>query len=169
MVVNFSLLLLSGVLISCGVYLILDRAMTKMVMGLLLLGNGVNLLLLMSGGSAGSPPIMGRDSEVYGDKVADPLAQGMILTAIVISMAMTAFILTLAYRQYRYRTEDIIEDDTEDAAVAARPPVASAAPDHDASDDPTTGRVTDKGDAFGPKSFEAPITSTPNEKKEDEE
>lgn len=157
MVANLFLLLAAASLISAGVYLMLDRAMTKMLMGILLLGNGANLLILMSGGSAGSPPIMNRDSEVYDDNIADPLAQGMILTAIVISMAMTAFILTLAYRQYRYRTADVIEDDTEDAAIAARPSTASAAPDHDASDDPETGRMTSEGDSFGPKSFEAPV------------
>lgn len=157
MVANLFLLLAAASLISAGVYLMLDRAMTKMLMGILLLGNGANLLILMSGGSAGSPPIMNRDSEVYDDNIADPLAQAMILTAIVISMAMTAFILTLAYRQYRYRTADVIEDDTEDAAIAARPSTASAAPDHDASDDPETGRMTSEGDSFGPKSFEAPV------------
>jgi len=100
---------------------------------------------------------LGLDSEVYDDVIADPLAQAMILTAIVISMAMTAFILTLAYRQYRYRTADVIEDDVEDAAIAARPATASAAPDHDASDDPETGRMTSEGDSFGPRSFEAPV------------
>lgn len=157
MVANLFLLIAAGTMISAGVYLMLDRAMTKMLMGVLLMGNGANLLLLMSGGSAGSPPIMNRDSEVYHDRIADPLAQAMILTAIVISMALTAFILTLAYRQYRYRTADLIEDDTEDAAIAARPSTASAAPDHDASDDPETGRMTSEGDSFGPKSFEAPV------------
>ncbi|MGP6174668.1 Na(+)/H(+) antiporter subunit C [Corynebacterium sp. A21] len=157
MVANLFLLLAAASLISAGVYLILDRAMTKMLMGILLLGNGANLMILIAGGSAGSPPIMNRDSEVYGDTIADPLAQAMILTAIVISMALTAFILTLAYRQYRYRTADVIEDDTEDAAIAARPSTASAAPDHDASDDPETGRLTSEGDSFGPKSFEAPV------------
>jgi len=139
------------------VYLVLDRAMTKMMLGLMLIGNGANLLILQAGGQAGSPPIVGRDSEVYDDVIADPLAQAMILTAIVISMAMTAFILTLAYRQYRYRTADVIEDDVEDAAIAARPATASAAPDHDASDDPETGRMTSEGDSFGPRSFEAPV------------
>ena len=157
MVANLFLLIAAGSMIAAGVYLMLDRAMTKMMMGILLLGNGANLLILMSGGSAGSPPIMNRDSEVYDDRIADHLAQAMILTAIVISMAMTAFILTLAYRQYRYRTADLIEDDTEDAAIAARPSTASAAPDHDASDDPETGRLTSEGDSFGPKSFEAPV------------
>lgn len=157
MVANLFLLLAAGTLVSAGVYLVLDRAMTKMMLGLMLIGNGANLFLLQAGGSAGSPPIMHRDSEVYDETIADPLAQAMILTAIVISMAMAAFILTLAYRQYRYRTADVIEDDTEDAAIAARPVAASAAPDHDASDDPETGRMTSEGDAFGPKSFEAPV------------
>ncbi|MCS5479689.1 Na(+)/H(+) antiporter subunit C [Corynebacterium sp. YIM 101645] len=157
MVANLVLLLAAGTLISTGVYLVLDRAMTKMMLGLMLIGNGANLLILQAGGSAGSPPIMGRESLLYGEKIADPLAQAMILTAIVISMAMTAFILTLAYRQYRYRTADVIEDDIEDAAIAARPATASAAPDHDASDDPATGRMTSEGDSFGPRSFEAPV------------
>lgn len=157
---NLFLLLASGVLVGCGVYLLLDRAMTKMVLGLLLIGNGANLLLLQAGGQAGSPPIDGRESHPYGEQIADPLAQAMILTAIVISMAMTAFILTLAYRQYRYRTADVLEDDTEDtaiAAIAARPGKASAAPDHDASNDPATGRATKEGDQFGPAFFEEPV------------
>ncbi|WP_080796748.1 Na(+)/H(+) antiporter subunit C [Corynebacterium pacaense] len=157
MVANLFLLLAAGGLIASGVYLLLDRAMTKMIMGLMLIGNGANLLILASGGAAGSPPIRGRESEIYGDRIADPLAQAMILTAIVISMAMTAFMLSLAYRQYRYRTEDFIEDDTEDVAISVRPAVASAAPDHDASDDPETGRMTSEGDEFGPQSFEAPL------------
>lgn len=154
---NLFLLLAAGVLVAAGVYLLLDRAMTKMLLGLLLLGNGANLFLLQSGGSAGSPPIDGRDSEPFGTEIADPLAQAMILTAIVISMALTAFILTLAYRQYRYRTDDIIERDEEDRAIAARPKTPAAAPDHDASDDPETGRMSSEGDAFGPRSFEDPV------------
>ncbi|MDU0479001.1 Na(+)/H(+) antiporter subunit C [Staphylococcus chromogenes] len=149
-------MLASAVLIGAGVYLLLERAMTKMLMGLLLMGNGTNLLILTSGGGAGAPPIQGRDSAIVAQD-SDPLAQAMILTAIVISMAMTAFILALAYRQYRYRTADFLQDDTEDTAVAKRPPTASAAPDHDASDDPTTGRPTSIGDNFGPSSFEQPI------------
>lgn len=157
---NFFLLLAAGVLVACGVYLMLDRAMTRMLMGILLIGNGVNLLILQAGGSAGSPPIDGRDSAPHGEAIADPLAQAMILTAIVISMAMTAFILTLAYRQYRYRLADFLEDDVEDAAVAAiaaRSGNASAAPDHDASSDPATGRATKQGDKFGPEFFEEPV------------
>ena len=156
MIANLFLLIACGVLISCGVYLLLERAMTKMLLGLLLLGNGANLLMLTAGGGAGAPPIAGRKSTLSGTD-ADPLAQGMILTAIVISMAMTAFILALAFRQYRYRTADLIGDDTEDTAIAHRPDTASAAPDHDASADPETGRATGHGDDFGPDSFERPV------------
>lgn len=154
---NLFLLIGAGVLVATGVYLMLDKALTRMIMGLLLLGNGANLLLLQSGGQAGSPPIIGRMSSLFGERIADPLAQAMILTAIVISMAMVAFMLALAYRQYRYRTDDIIERDEEDRAIAARPKTAAAAPDHDASDDPETGRMSSEGDAFGPRSFEDPV------------
>lgn len=159
---NLFLLIGSGVLIAAGVYLMLDRAMTRMIMGVLLIGNGANLLLLQSGGQAGAPPILGRDSTLFADS-ADPLAQAMILTAIVISMAMSAFMLALAYRQYRYRTDDIIERDEEDRAIAARPSLPAAAPDHDRSDDPETGKPSETGDSFGPRSFETPVKEADDE------
>src|SRR5699024_10900897 len=92
---NLMFLLASGAMMAAGVYLVLDRAMTIMLLGILLIGNAVNLIIIQAGGSAGSPPIMGRESTPYGEDIADPLAQAMILTAIVISMALTAFILTL--------------------------------------------------------------------------
>ena len=79
---NLFLLIGSGVLIACGVYLILDRALTRMIMGVLLIGNGANLLILQAGGQAGSPPILGRESTVF-DHTADPLAQAMILTCLL--------------------------------------------------------------------------------------
>ena len=160
---NLFLLIGSGVLIASGVYLMLDRAMTRMIMGVLLIGNGANLLLLQSGGQAGSPPSVGRESTLF-DHSADPLAQAMILTAIVISMAMSAFMLALAYRQYRYRTDDIIERDEEDRAIAARPSLPAAAPDHDRSDDPETGRPSETGDSFGPRSFETPVKEADDER-----
>ncbi len=157
MVANLFLLLACGVLVGCGSFLLMERAMTRMLLGLLLMGNGIILLMLTAGGGAGAPPIIGRNSTLQLTN-SDPLAQAMILTAIVIAMAMNAFILALAYRQYRYRTADLIENDPEDRAIASRPKIHAAAPDHDASADPTTGKLTESGDAFGPESFEAPLT-----------
>src|SRR5699024_12310803 len=50
MIINFVLLAAVAVLMAAGVYLFLDRALTKMLMGLLLMGNGINLFILMGGG-----------------------------------------------------------------------------------------------------------------------
>ena len=77
-------LMLIGGLTSAGVYLLLERNLTRMLLGLLLIGNAINLLILTVGGPSGNPPIHGRTSNGE-TTTADPLAQGMILTAIVIT------------------------------------------------------------------------------------
>jgi multicomponent Na+:H+ antiporter subunit C len=108
---------LIGVLISAGVYLLLERNLTRMLLGLLLIGNAINLLILTVGGTSGNPPIRGRTSD--GDTTtADPLAQGMILTAIVITMGIAAFVLALTYRSYRLNTAEEVGDDPEDTRVS---------------------------------------------------
>jgi multicomponent Na+:H+ antiporter subunit C len=110
-------LVLIGGLISTGVYLMLERNLTRMLLGLLLIGNAVNLLILTVGGPSGNPPIHGRTSN--GDTTtADPLAQGMILTAIVITMGIAAFVLALTYRSYRLNTAEEVSDDPEDTRVS---------------------------------------------------
>ncbi|MGV9802549.1 Na(+)/H(+) antiporter subunit C [Mycobacterium sp. NPDC003449] len=110
-------LILIGGLTSTGVYLLLERNLTRMLLGLLLIGNAVNLLILTVGGAAGNPPIRGRASN-GSENTADPLAQGMILTAIVISMGIAAFVLALAYRAYRLTTVEEVSDDPEDTRVS---------------------------------------------------
>src|SRR3977135_4085002 len=110
-------LVLIGGLISVGVYLLLERNLTRMLLGLLLIGNAINLLILTVGGPSGNPPIHGRPSN--GETTpADPLAQGMILTAIVITMGIAAFVLALTYRSYRLTTEEEVTDDPEDRRVS---------------------------------------------------
>jgi len=110
-------LILIGALTSCGVYLLLERNLTRMLLGLLLIGNGINVLILTVAGPSGNPPIRGRTSAGE-TTTADPLAQGMILTAIVISMGLAAFVLALTYRSYRLTTAEDIENDAEDRRVA---------------------------------------------------
>ncbi|MBV7295956.1 Na(+)/H(+) antiporter subunit C [Corynebacterium sp. TAE3-ERU12] len=157
MIINFTLLATAGVLLAAGTYLLLDRAITRMLMGLLLMGNGINVFILATSGPPGKPPIRGHGPNPSAE-VADPLPQALILTAIVIMLGLSAFILALAYRQHRYRAGDHIQDDREDRALAARrADDPSLAPDHDRSDDPTTGKPTGAGDQFGPESFEKPL------------
>jgi len=110
-------LVLVGGLISVGVYLLLERGLTRMLLGLLLIGNAVNLLMLMVGGPSGNPPVRGRFSDGE-TATADPLAQGMILTAIVISMGIAAFVLSLIYRTYRLTTDEEVVNDPEDTRVS---------------------------------------------------
>lgn len=109
--------ILIGGLTSTGVYLLLERNLTRMLLGLLLIGNAANLLILTVGGKAGNPPIRGRTSD-GATTDADPLAQGMILTAIVISMGLSAFVLALIYRSYRLTTVEEVGDDPEDTRVS---------------------------------------------------
>jgi multicomponent Na+:H+ antiporter subunit C len=110
-------LVLIGGLVSTGVYLLLERNLTRMLLGLLLIGNAINLLILTVGGTSGNPPIRGRTSDGE-TTTADPLAQGMILTAIVIAMGMAAFVLALTYRSYRLTTAEEVSDDPEDTRVS---------------------------------------------------
>ncbi|HUO39235.1 MAG TPA: Na(+)/H(+) antiporter subunit C [Mycobacterium sp.] len=110
-------LILIGALTSTGVYLLLERNMTRMLLGLLLVGNAVNLLIITVGGPSGNPPIHGRTSDDR-TATADPLVQGMVLTAIVITMGLAAFVLALAYRSYRLTTEEEVGNDPEDTRVS---------------------------------------------------
>ena len=83
-----------GVLTASGVYLLLRARVFPVVMGLTLLSYAVNLFLFGMGRlGTGIPAVLGRASEY-----ADPLPQALVLTAIVIGFAMTAFVLVLALR-----------------------------------------------------------------------
>lgn len=104
-----------GVLVATGVYLILERSLTRIIIGLVLLSNGINLLLLVAGGAAGGPPIIGLTPV---DEMSDPLPEALILTAIVITLGMTAFLLALAYRSWQLHGHDEVQDDVEDRRIA---------------------------------------------------
>ena len=88
----------AGALFSAGLYMILRRSLTKILVGLLLLGYAVNLLLFNSAAlTPGSPPILSLPETV---PVADPVPQALILTAIVISFGITAFAVGLVRQVY---------------------------------------------------------------------
>ena len=106
-----------GGLYAAGVYLLLDRSLTRVLLGFVLLGNATNLLLLSTGGPAGLAPILGySDPEQFND----PLPQALILTAIVITFGVSAFVLAIIHRSWRLVREEVVGTDEEDRRVAAR-------------------------------------------------
>jgi multicomponent Na+:H+ antiporter subunit C len=119
MSVNLTLLTVMGALYACGIYLIMERSLTRVLLGLMLLTNATNLLILATGGYAGLAPMFSKDTEP-GD-YSDPLPQALILTSIVISFAVTAFMLGIIYRTWVLARRDEIQDDVEDIRVAETP------------------------------------------------
>ncbi|MGE4273746.1 MAG: Na(+)/H(+) antiporter subunit C [Desulfitobacterium sp.] len=86
-----------GLLFAIGVYLLLSRNLLRIILGSSLISHGANLLILTMGGlKKGEVPLLERDAAFY----TDPIPQALILTAIVINFALTAFLLVLAYRTY---------------------------------------------------------------------
>jgi multicomponent Na+:H+ antiporter subunit C len=97
---NLILSLLIGVLFACGFYLTMNRSTLRFVLGLLVLSQATNLFLFASGGiTRASTPIIehGSVALIAGP---EPLTQALILTAIVISFAVTAFVVVLARQSY---------------------------------------------------------------------
>ena len=113
---NLVLVIVVGVLFAAGVTLLLERNLTRVILGITMLGNGVNLLILL-GGAYGGPPIVGVTPE---SRMSDPLTQAMILTAIVITLGMTAFLLAMAYRSWMLTGHDDVQDDVEDRRIMER-------------------------------------------------
>jgi multicomponent Na+:H+ antiporter subunit C len=114
---NLTLTLVAGALVAAGVYLVLERSLTRILIGVLLASNGVNVLYLVASGAAGGAPITGVTPP---QDMSDPLPQAFVLTAIVITLAVTAFLLTLAYRSFQIAGNDEVSDDVEDAAIRRR-------------------------------------------------
>ena len=85
-----------GVLVASGVYLMLRARTLSVLFGTTLISYSVNLFLLSSGRLGGAPPVLVEGETVY----TDPLPQALVLTAIVISFGMTAFLVVLSLRAH---------------------------------------------------------------------
>lgn len=114
---SLALVALAAVCIGTGVYLMLERTLTRIVIGVGIAGNGVNVLLMVAGGRGGTPPINTGGSA---EGMADPLPQALTLTAIVITLATIAFGLAMAYRSWQLNGHDEVQDDLEDRRLARR-------------------------------------------------
>ncbi|MGO1544136.1 MAG: Na(+)/H(+) antiporter subunit C [Gulosibacter sp.] len=115
MTINIVLLVGVVILYACGVYLLLERSFTRMILGVLLAGNATNLLIFITSGAYGDEPIVGEEGVT--NTYSDPLPQAFILTAIVISFATLAFMLALLYRSWKLVRVDTVGDDEDSVAL----------------------------------------------------
>ena len=104
----------AATLFAIGTYLVLQRKLGRIIIGLGLLTHGANLLLITSG-RRGAPPIIGT---VPSDGFSDPVPQALALTAIVITFAVTTLLLAFAYRSWLLTADDEVPDDVGDREVA---------------------------------------------------
>jgi multicomponent Na+:H+ antiporter subunit C len=107
-------LAVAAILFSVGTYLTLQRMLSRVIIGLGLISHGANLLIMLAGSGPANPPVIAGQAVA---PVADPLPQAMVLTAIVITFGITAFLLALALRSYLLTGTDAVEDDIEDRRI----------------------------------------------------
>jgi len=103
----------AAVLFAIGTYLVLQRKLSRIIIGIGLLTHGGNLLLLTAG-RRGIPALIGEGDA--GD-LSDPMPQALTLTAIVISFGVTAFLLAMAYRSWLLSDDDEVEHDLSDLDI----------------------------------------------------
>jgi multicomponent Na+:H+ antiporter subunit C len=113
--VNLVMALTVGGLYAVGFYLLLQRSLMRLLIGVVVLGHGTNLLLQLVGGPPARVPIVGNSPTAT---FADPLPQALALTAVVITFALTTFLLALGYRSFGLIGHDEVQDDIEDRRIA---------------------------------------------------
>ncbi|MEY3805867.1 MAG: hypothetical protein RIR69_679 [Actinomycetota bacterium] len=111
---SIAIVVLIAVLFTSGTYLVLQGSLTRIILGVGMLANGVNVLILGVSSRPGDAPIIGRDGEF-----SDPVPQALVLTAIVIGFGVVAFLLALAWRGWTIDGNDLVEADDEDRRVTA--------------------------------------------------
>ena len=98
MTASATLIILMAVLYAVGITVMLERSLTRVLIGFMLVGNATNLLILIVSGPSGSAPIVtGTASD---EAMVDAVPQVLMLTAIVINFGITAFVLALIYRSW---------------------------------------------------------------------
>ncbi len=103
-----SLYFLCLILFSIGLYCILrKRNLIKIIVGIAIAEYAVNLFFILVGYRMnGRSPIYSQDHHIF--NMVDPLPQALVLTSIVIGLAVTALIASIAMRVYeKYQTFDI--------------------------------------------------------------
>ncbi|MCF4097906.1 Na+/H+ antiporter subunit C [Maritalea mediterranea] len=123
---EIALAFLVGLFFAVAIYLLLSRSLIRMLLGIAIIGNGVNLLIFTVGRLTREvPPIVPDGEYAPLEQIANPLPQALILTAIVIGFSLFAFLLVLTYRAY----QELDADNTDTMRVAEpedspRPPLS---------------------------------------------
>ena len=105
---EFLLAVAIGAIVAVAFYLIFHRSIMRIVLGLFLLSHAANLAIFVVGGlRKNAIPILG---DAPAEIVADPLVQAIVLTAIVISFGIAAFLLVLVSQTHREMGTDDIDD-----------------------------------------------------------
>lgn len=115
--------ILAGLFFTAAIYLMLSRHIIRIMLGVALLGNGVNLTLFVAGRITQDIPPVITEGDVLSRTAANPLPQALILTAIVISFSFFAFLMVLAYRAWQ-----VLGTDNTDAMRFAEPADAPLPP-----------------------------------------
>ena len=139
--------LLAAVLVGTGVFLVLSRAMIRLIIGLSMIAYGVNIsILLVTGMALDAPPLLGA-----GETYVDPLPQALILTAIVIGFGTTALLLVLSVRAYQATNTDHVQE-LIDKPDPVRPQHIYADPQQPSISPETTKSDSGKADSNEPAS-----------------
>lgn len=116
---------LTGLFFAVAVYLMLSKFIIRVLLGVAILGNAVNLLIFINGRLLREvPPVLAAGLDVPAGPVANPLPQALILTAIVISFSFFAFLLVLSWRAY-----DALGTDNTDRMRLAEPETSPLPPE----------------------------------------
>lgn len=159
---SLTLAVLCGVLFGTGTVLLLSRALVRALLGVLLMSNGVNLLYVIASGRAGNAPLVrGNPNPPIGaGGISDPLPQAMVLTAIVITLAVTAFALALAHRSVQLQATDVVSDDFEGQRAHERA-VANDLSDSDYQDTSDPYSVDEPGQSDQTGAVDTEVTGPP--------
>jgi multicomponent Na+:H+ antiporter subunit C len=129
-----------GLFFATSIYLMLSKNLIRILIGVAVFGNAVNLFIFTAGRlTAAAPPILspaggvGDGTRPFGlppvagsgllSSVANPLPQALILTAIVISFSLFAFLLVLAFRAFAVLGTDEVDAMREAEPAHVLPPL----------------------------------------------
>jgi multicomponent Na+:H+ antiporter subunit C len=108
--VSLSIIILIGALFGAGAWLLMQRHLLHLVLGIAVLGHGANLLVVVAGiGASNAPAFIAEGAESIPDPHGDPIPQALVLTAIVIGFGVLAFTLALVARSFREQGSDNLD------------------------------------------------------------